>query len=362
MTEVLILGLAFMAGVLLVTASGMLWRAASERRRLRRRASEGPGDGGAGGGGEGGSSADDAGGRSRLWATWAAWTRPLHDLAAPGAGSAAAADAAGASWAGATASVSSSAATLSATSPVPADPELGLVRQRFLHAGIRHPQAVAAFFGFKALRTLTLPMVTFVAGTLTGALPRGPVALALALLLPAALGYWGPSLLLAQRVRERQRLIFEAFPDALDLMTVCVEAGLGTEAALLRVAADLAPQSPALADELRLVNLELRAGATRERALRNLALRTGVEEVEAFVTTLIQAERFGTRVAQALRVHADTLRTLRRQRAEEAAAKIALKLLFPLIFFIFPALMVVLLGPAILQIRRVLLPAMGGGG
>lgn len=340
MTEVLILGLAFLAGVLLVAAASTLWRGEAARRRLRRLAPEGEGE----------PSAEGPAGASRLWTAWAAWTRPLHHLAAPAAVATAPAP-----------SVPNAPPSAAAPpSPVAGD-EVGLVRQRFLHAGIRHPQAVAAFFGVKALLTLALPVVTFVACTLAGALPRGP-ALVLALLLPASLGYWGPNLVLAQRVRLRQRAIFEAFPDALDLMTVCVEAGLGTEAALLRVAADLAPQSPTLADELRLVNLELRAGASRERALRNLALRTGVEEVEAFVTTLVQAERFGTRVAQALRVHADTLRTLRRQRAEEAAAKIALKLLFPLIFFIFPALMVVLLGPAILQIRRVLLPAMGGGG
>ncbi len=159
----------------------------------------------------------------------------------------------------------------------------------------------------------------------------------------------------------RQLEIFENFPDALDLMTVCVEAGLGTEAAMIRVAEDMQFKSPALADEMRLVNLELRAGADRERALRNLAMRTGVDEVDSFVTMINQAERFGTSVATSLRIQADLLRTRRRQKAEETAAKIALKLLFPLIFCIFPALMVVLMGPAMIQIYRVLLPTMGGG-
>ncbi|MGI9152253.1 MAG: type II secretion system F family protein, partial [Rubrivivax sp.] len=168
-----------------------------------------------------------------------------------------------------------------------------------------------------------------------------------------------PNLLLGRAVRRRQREIFESFPDALDLMTVCVEAGLGTEAAMVRVADDLQIRCPALAEELRLVNLELRAGADRERALRHLALRTGVEEVDGFVSMINQAERFGTSIAASLRVHADMLRTVRRQRAEEAAAKIALKLLFPLIFCIFPSLMVVLMGPAMIQIYRVLLPSMG---
>lgn len=327
-----VLLLAFAAAGLLAGGLALLLQPDAVRQRLRALAPE-PG------------AVAPQGGEARArraWAWLAAWTRPLQAMAAPQQDEADPAP--------------------SATPAAPAtDDEVGLLRQRFMHAGIRHPQAVAAFFGVKALLTLALPAAAFVVMVLSGALPRGN-ALLLALLLPAAAGYWGPNLLLARRMRERQRAIFEAFPDALDLMTVCVEAGLGTESALLRVADDLAPQSPVLAEELRLVNLELRAGAPRDRALRHLALRTGVEEVEGFVTMLLQAERFGTRVAQALRVHADTLRTLRRQRAEEAAAKIALKLLFPLIFCIFPALMVVLLGPAVIQIHRVLLPSMGGGG
>jgi tight adherence protein C len=330
-----VLLLAFVAGVLLVAGVVALARTDVARQRLQALTKAAATEAGA------------EGHRARrAWAALAAWTRPLQALAAPAVEQVGAAPPA--------------AARAPRLPPVAAD-EVGVLRQRFMHAGIRHAQAVAAFFGVKALLALGLPVAAFVGMALAGALPRG-MALPAALLLPAVLGYWGPNALLAHQVRVRQRAIFETFPDALDLMTVCVEAGLGTEAALLRVAEDLGPQSPALAEELRLVNLELRAGATRERALRNLALRTGVEEVEGFVTMIVQAERFGTRVAQALRVHADTLRTLRRQRAEEAAAKIALKLLFPLIFCIFPALLVVLLGPAVIQIRRVLLPAMGGGG
>jgi tight adherence protein C len=182
----------------------------------------------------------------------------------------------------------------------------------------------------------------------------------LLLLVLAAVGYYLPNLVLSRMVFLRQREIFENFPDALDLMTVCMEAGLGTEAALNRVAEDMVHKSEALSDELRLVNLELRAGSPRERALRNLAIRTGVEEVDGFVSMIIQAERFGTSIAKSLRIHSDMLRTRRRQRAEEAAAKIALKLLFPLIFFIFPSLLLVLLGPAFIQIFRVLLPTMSG--
>lgn len=237
--------------------------------------------------------------------------------------------------------------------------EKSSLKLRFAHAGIRNANAASAFFGIKTLLTLGLPLLTFALLTLSGSPLKGNTLL-LVMLALAALGYYGPNLVLSHLVMVRQREIFESFPDALDLMTVCVEAGLGTEAAMMRVADDLQFKSPALADEMRLVNLELRAGAVRERALRNLAIRTGVEEVDGFVTMISQAERFGTSIAASLRIHADLLRTRRRQRAEEAAAKIALKLLFPLIFCIFPSLMVVLMGPAMIQIYRVLLPTMGG--
>jgi len=239
--------------------------------------------------------------------------------------------------------------------------EKSSIRLRFVHAGIRNATAAAAFFGIKTLLTLGLPLLGFVTLTLSGSPLKGNSLLFMMLIL-AAVGYYGPNMVLSHLVKVRQRDIFESFPDALDLMTVCVEAGLGTEAAMMRVADDLQFKSPALADEMRLVNLELRAGADRERALRNLAIRTGVEEVDGFVTMISQAERFGTSIAASLRIHAEMLRTRRRQRAEEAAAKIALKLLFPLIFCIFPSLMVVLMGPAMIQIYRVLLPTMSGGG
>ncbi|MDE1947219.1 MAG: type II secretion system F family protein [Burkholderiales bacterium] len=244
-----------------------------------------------------------------------------------------------------------------------ASPEEGFenssVRLRFLHAGIRNPAAPPAFFGIKTVLTLGLPLVGYAAVALAGGVAKGNQLLLLLLVL-AALGYYGPNLVLARLSASRQREIFENFPDALDLMTVCVEAGLGTEAAMVRVAEDMQVKSPALADEMRLVNLELRAGADRQRALRNLAFRTGVDEVDGFVTMINQAERFGTSVAASLRIQSDLLRTRRRQKAEEAAAKIALKLLFPLIFCIFPSLMVVLMGPAMISIYRTLLPSMGG--
>ncbi len=233
------------------------------------------------------------------------------------------------------------------------------IKLRFAHAGIRMAAAPSAFFGIKTVLTLGLPLIGYSLAAASGHMPKGNNVLLLLLSL-AALGYYLPNIVLSSMVQSRQREIFESFPDALDLMTVCVEAGLGTESALSRVAEDMALKSVALSDELRLVNLELRAGLERERALRNLATRTGVEEVGGFVTMVSQAERFGTSIAAALRVHSAMLRTRRRQRAEEQAAKIALKLLFPLIFCIFPSLMVVLMGPAMISIYRILLPTMGG--
>jgi tight adherence protein C len=234
------------------------------------------------------------------------------------------------------------------------------LQRRFVTAGIRSTTAPAVYFGAKTALAFGLPFLAFTALTLFMQSPVKGNALMFWLLMAAGLGYYLPNLVLSRLVFLRQREIFENFPDALDLMTVCMEAGLGTEAALNRVADDMVHKSEVLSDEMRLVNLELRAGAPRERALRNLAIRTGVEEVDGFVSMIIQAERFGTSIAQSLRVHADMLRTRRRQKAEEAAAKIALKLLFPLIFFIFPSLMLVLMGPAMIQIYRVLLPTMAG--
>ncbi len=233
------------------------------------------------------------------------------------------------------------------------------LRQRFMHAGFRSPSAPAVFFGIKTLLTFLLPgLFMLYAGIRSVPLQTGGL-LAMLLLLAAA-GYYLPNLFLRRRIFVRQREVFENLPDAIDLMMVCVEAGLGLDAAIARVAQEMRLKSDLLADELHLVGLELRAGSTRERALRNLALRTGVDEVDQLVTMLVQADRFGTSIADSLRVHADMLRTRRRQRAEEAAAKIPVKLLFPLVFCIFPSLLLVLLGPAFISIYRVLLPAMAG--
>jgi tight adherence protein C len=237
--------------------------------------------------------------------------------------------------------------------------EHSLIRIHFMHAGLRHRSAPALFFTAKSMLAIGLPLLVVFA--LIGAGATNDTNLLLLWVLGAAtLGYYLPNLVLNKLIARRQREVFENFPDALDLMTVCVEAGLAMDAALARVAAEIALKSAVLGDELNLVTLELGAGRTKERALRNLALRTGVEDVEALVLMLIQSERFGTSIAASLRVQSEQLRTKRRQRAEEQAAKIAMKLLFPLIFCIFPSLMLVLLGPALIQIYRVLLPGMSG--
>lgn len=227
-------------------------------------------------------------------------------------------------------------------------------RLRFIHAGWRNPSTPGLFYAGKTILTIGLPLFAWLLLRQDAELSSS--ALFMWLASAAACGYYVPDLILKSRIGQRQRDIFETFPDALDLMTVCVEAGLALDAALARVGAEIGLKSPVLADELQLVTLEMRAGASKDKALRNLALRTGVDDVDALSKMLIQADRFGTSVGVALRVQSEQLRTRRRQMIEENAAKIATKLLFPLIFCIFPALLVVLLGPAILQIMRTLGP------
>lgn len=233
------------------------------------------------------------------------------------------------------------------------------LRIHFMNAGYRNNAAPLLFFAAKTILAFALPAVFLLYIGLGGAALKANMILALLVGL-AALGYFLPNAFLQQRIAHRKREIFENFPDALDLTTVCVEAGLGLDAALARVGDEMRLKSTPLAEELHLVTLELRAGSTRERALRNLALRTGVEEIDTLVAMLVQADRFGTTVADSLRVHSDSLRTKRRLRAEEAAAKIPVKLLFPLIFCIFPSMLLVLLGPAFISIYRVLLPTFAG--
>jgi tight adherence protein C len=233
------------------------------------------------------------------------------------------------------------------------------LRIRFMNAGYRSDTAPMVFFMAKTVLTFLLPAIFILYVMISGADYAADLLL-LFIITSAGLGYFLPNIFLARRIAFRKREILDSFPDAMDLIIVCVESGLGLDAALARVSEEMHMISPILGEELHLINLELRAGSSRERALRNLALRTGVEDIDTLVAMLVQSDRFGTSVAQALRVHAENLRVKRRLRAEEAAAKIALKLLFPLIFFIFPSMLLVLLGPALISINRILLPAMGG--
>lgn len=231
------------------------------------------------------------------------------------------------------------------------------LRLRFANAGIRTPSAPAIYFAAKTVLALVLPAIALIfIGNLFDADQR--MLLVMAALVASALGFYLPNLVLSRMIERRQRKLFEDLPDALDLMTVCVEAGLGLDAAMMRVTQEIGVKSLALKDEFEMVLLELRAGSGRDKALRNLSLRTGVEDIDTLAAMLIQAERFGTSVGDSLRVYTDNLRTKRRLRAEEQAAKIALKLLFPLMFFIFPTLMAVLVGPSAIQLVRQLFPVM----
>ncbi len=232
-------------------------------------------------------------------------------------------------------------------------------RVRFMHAGLRGPGWPVIFFGAKTFLTLALPGLLLLYRSMADVSTATQFTL-FSLLFLAALGYYLPNLVMMMMIHFRQRELQEALPDAVDLMRVCVEAGLGLDAAMNRAGEEMDMRSHALASELNLVTLDLRVGSTRERALQNFALRTGVDDVATFVTILLQSEHFGTNVAESLRILSDTMRVQRQVRAEERAAKIPLKLLFPLIFLIFPSLFVVLMGPAVISIYRVLLPTMAG--
>jgi tight adherence protein C len=217
-----------------------------------------------------------------------------------------------------------------------------------VRAGFRNPEAIQTINGVKILLPIAFVAITY----FTGLYRWNPLMVFLA---AALLGYMLPGMWLLSRVRSRQHRLRLAIPDGLDLLVICVEAGLGLDQALLRVSQELAMTHPELSDELQLVNAEMRLGKARTDALRELARRTGIDDIKALVAMLIQTERFGTSIAQSLRVHSDDLRTKRRQRAEETAAKISVKMVPVLVFFIFPALMIVVIGPAFVAIARQLL-------
>ncbi|MDH3222470.1 MAG: type II secretion system F family protein [Gemmatimonadota bacterium] len=223
------------------------------------------------------------------------------------------------------------------------------VRRRLLEAGYRDPQAVTIFQGLRVLLPLVFGFGVLIVTPIFGA-PRAMAVLGM--FWGFALGWVTPGWIVGRRAKKRQHEIQNTLADALDILVVCVEAGLGLNQALLRVAIEIGHVSPVLAEELGHTNLQIRAGTARQDALKDLGIRTGVDDVHALVTMMIQTERFGTSIAHALRVHADTLREKRRQRAEERAAKTAVKMIFPLAFCIFPSMFIVILGPAFISILR----------
>jgi tight adherence protein C len=228
--------------------------------------------------------------------------------------------------------------------------EVSRTRGWLIQAGYRDPRHLTFYVGSRVLVALFGMAIVVV---FTGF--NSP----LLLVSVGAFGFFLPRFVLKRKIKERQLRITLALPDALDLTVICVEAGLALDQALMRVGEDLSHAHPDLSAEFHMVNLEMRAGKPRVEALHNLSERTGVDDIRALVATLVQTDRFGTSVAQALRVHSDSLRTERRQRAEEQAAKTTIKMVIPLVLFILPSIIFVTLGPAFIQLIRTLGPEVG---
>ena len=217
--------------------------------------------------------------------------------------------------------------------------DMNRLRRRMAAAGYHTPTAMVVFGAATLITPIVFALATWaLAGT-------NIVFIGLA----AIIGWLLPSAVVSRMIEKRKIQIQNGLPDALDLLIVCVEAGCALDQAIVKASDELAIAYPALTDELRMITTEVRAGKPRLEAFRNFAARTRVEDVQSLVALLVQTDRFGTSIAQALRTHAETSRTKRRQRAEERAAKIGVKLVFPLVLFLFPALYVVILGPAVIQ-------------
>lgn len=234
----------------------------------------------------------------------------------------------------------------------PSNRNVRRLRRRLLKAGFASENAVSVYTVIRIFAAILLPIAVFLF-LLAINFPRGPQFVAL-VLLGAMFGLFIPSFTLSRLMTLRQQKISRALPDAIDLLVVCVEAGLGLNAALQRVGRELELVEPILSAELAITNREIRAGKPRDEALRNLGDRTGVDDIKSLVAMLIQSDRFGTSIASSLRVFADSMRTKRRQRAEEMVSKASIKLIFPLLLFIFPALLIVLLGPALIMLSQAL--------
>lgn len=220
-----------------------------------------------------------------------------------------------------------------------------------IRAGHREPAHLTIYLGSRLLLAV---------GFLMAVILFGAYEMRWLLIAAPVIGYMAPAYILRRKVRMRQTAIRLGLADALDLSVICVEAGLGLDQAIQRIAVEIEHAHPQLSEELQLVHLEMRAGIPRADALRNLAHRTGVDDVRSLVAVLVQTDRFGTSVGQALRVHSDSLRTERRQRAEEAAAKTTIKMIPALVFFVFPAMFVVTMGPVVIALARGLMPILSG--
>ncbi|HSR52800.1 MAG TPA: type II secretion system F family protein [Acidobacteriota bacterium] len=229
--------------------------------------------------------------------------------------------------------------------------DLAKEKRKLIHAGFRRKSAVYIFYGIRVVLAALLLLVS----ALWGLLWTNPLlAVAGSLLLGVAM----PDIILKRMVAKRQRRIQLALPDLMDLLVICTEAGMGLDQALMRISQEMGGSAPDLAQELRLYVLEVNAGKSRPEALRNLSRRTGVNDLKALASVIHQAQQFGTSIADSLRQFADDLRIKRRQLAEELAAQLSVKIIFPLILFIFPAIFVVVLGPAVIRIFKDFLPGL----
>ena len=239
---------------------------------------------------------------------------------------------------------------------VPASPkDVTVMQRRLIRAGYRNPNALKVLYGAKAIFAVLLPVIMTLAVLNSSAQQSNKIV---AILVAVAAGFFGPNEYVRMAAKRRQKHIQRGLANSLDLMVVCVESGLGLDQAIMQVSKELEHAHPEISEEFAIVNLELKAGKRRAEALRNLADRTAVEDLKKLVAVLIQADRFGTGVAQSLRAHSDYMRVQARQIAEEKAAKLGVKLVFPIFFCILPSLFVVTVGPIVMKIIRELLPMM----
>jgi tight adherence protein C len=223
------------------------------------------------------------------------------------------------------------------------------VRSLLIQAGYRHPKGIAIYYGLRVLLAVLLPLPYLLFSAYEGKMASSGI---LILFMVSACGFYLPHFLLGYMTRRRQDRIERALPDVLDLLIVCMEAGLALQATINRISDEIRGISVDMYKELHLLNAELRTGIPREMALKNMGERTGVQNVRALVGLMVQSEKMGTSISQAMRTHASFLRTQRAHKAEEKAAKLPVKILFPMLLFIFPSIFIIVMGPAILQVSK----------